>query len=61
VYFIMGALFTLQVRSDSRFQYVELVVALQITGTIGFIVLHLRVHCLHYRSEVTVGFILLHL
>jgi len=51
----------LQIRSDSRIQCVALVVALQITGTVGFIVLHLRVHSLHYTSKVTVGFIVLHL
>lgn len=37
---LKGALFALQIRSDSRVQCVALVVSLQITGTVGFIVLH---------------------
>ena len=57
---LTGALFTLQVGSDSRVQCIALLVALQVTGTVGFGVLHFRVHCLHYKSEVTVGFIVLH-
>jgi len=58
---LKGVLITLLIRSESRVQCVALVVALQITGTIGFIVLHLKMHCLNYRSEVTVGFSVLHL
>ena len=52
-----GTLFTLQVSSESRVQCVALLVALQVTGTVGFSVLH----CLRYRSEVTGGIRVLHL
>lgn len=52
---LRGALFTLQFSSESWVQYVALLVALQVTGTVGFIVFHSRVHCLYCRSEVTVG------
>jgi len=41
---LTGALFTLEVSSESRVQCVALQVALQVTGTVGFSVLHLWVH-----------------
>lgn len=46
---------------ESRVQGIALLGALEVTGTVGFSVFHLRAHCLHYRSEVTVGFRVLHL
>jgi len=47
---LTGALFTLQVSSESRVQCVAFLVVLRVTGTVGFSVFHLRVHCLQYRS-----------
>jgi len=41
---LTDALFTLQVSSESRVQCVALLVALQVTGTVGFSVLHFWVH-----------------
>jgi len=61
---------------DSRVQCIALMGALEVTGTVGFSVFHLRVHCLQIRSDSrvqcvallgalevtgTVGFIVLHL
>jgi len=46
---------------DSGVQLIALLDALEVTGTVGFSVFHLRVYCLCYRSEVTAGFSVLHL